>query len=111
MFQVWESSRIEAKSVHQYLRFAYIHGGEARDIICGIVRLTLRALESGMSASDPPDVKKRKLRAAVLRWHPDKWSPAVSQFPPAEQPVLLSRVKDVTQRILEEKRQFCRDVF
>lgn len=68
------------------------------------------ATVSGMSASDPADVKKRKLRAAVLRWHPDKWSPALQHFPAADQPVLLNRVKDVTQRILEEKRRFCQDV-
>ncbi|CAE7458756.1 Pdk3 [Symbiodinium sp. CCMP2592] len=57
----------------------------------------------------PADDMARKVLVKVLRWHPDKWSPAVQRFPLAEQPVLLSRVKDVTQRILEEKRRFCRD--
>eukprot|EP00439_Symbiodinium_sp_Y106_P027157 s1126_g3.t1 len=43
MFQVWESSRIEAKSVHQYLRFAYIHGP-----VC--LRATPRTLRSASCA-------------------------------------------------------------
>ncbi|OLQ15420.1 [Pyruvate dehydrogenase (acetyl-transferring)] kinase isozyme 3, mitochondrial [Symbiodinium microadriaticum] len=40
----------------------------------------------------PADCTARNVLLKVLRWHPDKWSPAVQRFPAAEQPVLLSRV-------------------
>jgi len=61
---------------------------------------------SGAGAADTPAEKKKKLRAALMRWHPDKWAPILEQVAEAERPQVMERVKEVTQRILEEKKRF-----
>mmetsp|Transcript_17317 Transcript_17317/g.30373 ORF Transcript_17317/g.30373 Transcript_17317/m.30373 type:complete len:304 (-) Transcript_17317:267-1178(-) len=65
------------------------------------------ATVSGVAESDSAEQRKLKLRKAVLRWHPDKWGPALPRFSEADQPVLLERVKAITRRILEERQRFC----
>lgn len=58
---------------------------------------------AGIAPGDGPADKKRKLRAALLRWHPDKWHTYLEKVVPNEREDVLSRVKDVTLRLLEEK--------
>ena len=59
---------------------------------------------SGTSSSDTPAEAKKKLRTALLRWHPDKWAPILEHVAPADRAEVISRVKLVTQRLLEEKK-------
>ncbi|CAE8598915.1 unnamed protein product, partial [Polarella glacialis] len=63
------------------------------------------ATVSGASRSEPREVRKSKLRNAVLRWHPDKWGPVLEHFDELERAPLLERVKEVTRRILDEWKQ------
>lgn len=59
---------------------------------------------SGIDYRDSKADQKKKLRDALLRWHPDKWSPILVKVREADQPHVLERVKEVTQRILAEKQ-------
>lgn len=61
---------------------------------------------SGATAGDTPEERKRKLRTALVRWHPDKWSGLLGRVADSDRPQVMERVKEVTQRILEEKRVF-----
>lgn len=61
---------------------------------------------SGVELHDASVERKRKLRAALLRWHPDKWAPLFSQVREADKAEVTERVKEVTRRILAEKEQF-----
>eukprot|EP00930_Biecheleria_cincta_P098045 TRINITY_DN89730_c0_g1_i1.p1 TRINITY_DN89730_c0_g1~~TRINITY_DN89730_c0_g1_i1.p1 ORF type:complete len:461 (-),score=98.77 TRINITY_DN89730_c0_g1_i1:181-1563(-) len=61
---------------------------------------------SGAAAGDDPAEKKRKLRSALVRWHPDKWAPILEQVVESERAQVMEQVKQVTQRILEEKKRF-----
>lgn len=61
---------------------------------------------SGASAGDDPAEKKKKLRSALMRWHPDKWAPILEQVVESERAQVMDQVKHVTQRILEEKKRF-----
>lgn len=58
---------------------------------------------SGIRGQDSKAEQKRKLRDALLRWHPDKWAPILAQVREADRPPVLEKVKEVTQRILAEK--------
>jgi len=58
---------------------------------------------SGTTSSDKPADAKKKLRTALLRWHPDKWAPILERVVEADRSEVLARVKQVTQRLLEEK--------
>eukprot|EP00930_Biecheleria_cincta_P075540 TRINITY_DN6270_c0_g1_i3.p1 TRINITY_DN6270_c0_g1~~TRINITY_DN6270_c0_g1_i3.p1 ORF type:complete len:300 (+),score=78.41 TRINITY_DN6270_c0_g1_i3:37-936(+) len=53
----------------------------------------LPATVSEVSSADSLDERKRKLRKAVLRWHPDKWGPAIPLFSEAERAEVLERVR------------------
>lgn len=64
--------------------------------------LTLPSV-SGISAQDTMTEQKKKLRDALLRWHPDKWARILEKVKEAEKPRMLERVKEVTLRILAEK--------
>lgn len=66
----------------------------------------LPATVSEVSSADSLDERKRKLRKAVLRWHPDKWGRAIPLFGEAERAEVLERVKAVTRRILAEKQKY-----
>lgn len=59
----------------------------------------------GIGAFDAPKDQKRKLRAAVLRWHPDKWGPILEKTREAERKDVMERVKEVTRMILQEKKR------
>eukprot|EP00439_Symbiodinium_sp_Y106_P070514 s580_g12.t1 len=61
---------------------------------------------SGVLASDATADIKKKLRTALIRWHPDKWAPILEHVVEAQRGDVLSRVKEVTQRLLEEKKMF-----
>lgn len=58
---------------------------------------------SGIEPCDDPGQRKRKLRAALLRWHPDKWAPILERIAEAEQPNVLAKVEEVTRRIIDER--------
>ena len=58
---------------------------------------------SGISGDTAAEAKK-KLRTALLRWHPDKWAPILEHVAEADRAEVIARVKLVTQRLLEEKR-------
>jgi len=61
---------------------------------------------SGVEVCDDHSEQKKKLRAALVRWHPDKWSPILDKVKESEKAKVMERVKEVTQRILEEKKRF-----
>lgn len=60
---------------------------------------------AGITDSDSGSDKKKKLRAALVRWHPDKWGRIIDSVSKDEQPLVMERVKEVTQRILDEKKR------
>lgn len=60
---------------------------------------------SGSDSQDSDAERKRKLRAALLRWHPDKWAPLLEQVREADKAVVLEKVKEVTRRLLAEKER------
>jgi len=57
----------------------------------------------GVVEDDSPGVAKRKLTAALRRWHPDKWKRILDHVPQAEQQMVMERVKSVAQNLLDEK--------
>lgn len=59
---------------------------------------------SGIVAGDAKAEKKQKLKAAVLRWHPDKWAPVLSAVRDQERAEVIQKVQEVTRRILDEKK-------
>lgn len=61
---------------------------------------------SGIADSDSAAEKKKKLRAALMRWHPDKWGRIIDSVSKDEQSLVMERVKEVTQRILDEKNRY-----
>eukprot|EP01065_Artemidia_motanka_P020439 TRINITY_DN24471_c0_g1_i1.p1 TRINITY_DN24471_c0_g1~~TRINITY_DN24471_c0_g1_i1.p1 ORF type:complete len:361 (+),score=113.18 TRINITY_DN24471_c0_g1_i1:57-1139(+) len=59
---------------------------------------------SGVDAADSAGAKKKKLFAALRRWHPDRWAGLLGRAPEGrDRQLLAERVKEVTQRILREK--------
>lgn len=60
---------------------------------------------SGTISSDTAAEAKKKLRTALLRWHPDKWAPILEHVAEADRAEVIARVKLVTQRLLEEKQR------
>eukprot|EP00747_Dinoflagellata_sp_TGD_P223156 gnl/TRDRNA2_/TRDRNA2_94781_c0_seq1.p1 gnl/TRDRNA2_/TRDRNA2_94781_c0~~gnl/TRDRNA2_/TRDRNA2_94781_c0_seq1.p1 ORF type:complete len:416 (-),score=52.12 gnl/TRDRNA2_/TRDRNA2_94781_c0_seq1:13-1260(-) len=61
---------------------------------------------SGIVSQDGAGERKRKFRAALLRWHPDKWGPLLSRVIEADRSRVTERVKEVTRRILAERETF-----
>mmetsp|Transcript_47992 Transcript_47992/g.133884 ORF Transcript_47992/g.133884 Transcript_47992/m.133884 type:complete len:326 (-) Transcript_47992:269-1246(-) len=61
---------------------------------------------SGILPTDKSKDRKRKLREAVLRWHPDKWMPILAHIREADRQEVMERVKAVTRRILDERKRF-----
>jgi len=60
---------------------------------------------SGVSAGESLDVRKRKLRAALIRWHPDKWSKLLDCIHESDRTKVVEKVKEVTRRIIDEKKR------
>lgn len=60
----------------------------------------------GIEAADGPKERKQKFRAAVLRWHPDKWAPVLARVKAEEKQQVVEQVQAVTRRILEERKKF-----
>lgn len=58
---------------------------------------------TGIAPGDATVTAKRKLAAALRRWHPDKWRRILNCVPEAEQERVMQRVKSIAQRLLEEK--------
>lgn len=61
---------------------------------------------SGASTSDSTAECKKKLRGALLRWHPDKWTPILNLVAEVDKAKVTEEVKEVTRRILAEKERF-----
>lgn len=61
---------------------------------------------SGASPSDATGERKKKLRSALLRWHPDKWAPLMDRVREADRALVTQQVKEVTRRIIGEKERF-----
>lgn len=61
---------------------------------------------SGVSTSDALDVRKRKLKAALVRWHPDKWGKLMDLIHESDRTKVVEKVKEVTRRIIEEKKRY-----
>merc|ERR1712232_798260 len=61
---------------------------------------------SGAADHDSGPERKRKLRTALLRWHPDKWAPLLGRIRDVDKAEVTERVKEVTRRILAEKERF-----
>merc|ERR1711862_33004 len=55
---------------------------------------------SGVSADESPDVQKQKLRAALVRWHPDKWGNLLESIQEGDRKQVVEKVKEVTRRII-----------
>mmetsp|Transcript_20703 Transcript_20703/g.40479 ORF Transcript_20703/g.40479 Transcript_20703/m.40479 type:complete len:213 (+) Transcript_20703:641-1279(+) len=58
---------------------------------------------TGVHPGDQPVEAKRRLAAALRRWHPDKWRRILDRVPEAEQARVMERVKTIAQRLLDEK--------
>lgn len=61
---------------------------------------------SGVESKESLDVRKRKLRAALVRWHPDKWGKLMECIHEADRGQVVERVKEVTRRIITEKKMY-----
>jgi len=57
----------------------------------------------GVMPGDSSATVKQKLAGALRRWHPDKWRRILDRVPEAEQARVMERVKNVAQRLLDEK--------
>lgn len=60
---------------------------------------------SGAATTDAPAERKKKLRGALLRWHPDKWAPLFARVKEADKVKVTEQIKEVTRRILDEKER------
>lgn len=61
---------------------------------------------SGACGTHDAAERKRKLRTALVRWHPDKWGVIFGLIHEDDKQIVMEKVKDVTRRIIEEKRVF-----
>lgn len=61
---------------------------------------------SGAGPSEEPAARKKKLRNALLRWHPDKCERWMARVKEADRKKVTERVKEVTRLILKEKERF-----
>lgn len=58
---------------------------------------------TGVTGDDSAGVAKRKLAAALRRWHPDKWRRILDHVIESDQKPVMERVKVVAQQLLDEK--------
>eukprot|EP00927_Polykrikos_kofoidii_P073234 TRINITY_DN69295_c0_g1_i1.p1 TRINITY_DN69295_c0_g1~~TRINITY_DN69295_c0_g1_i1.p1 ORF type:complete len:431 (+),score=76.76 TRINITY_DN69295_c0_g1_i1:32-1324(+) len=61
---------------------------------------------SGVQEGDDGPARKKKLRTALLRWHPDKWAPILERVRESDRARVTEQVKEVTRRILVEKDRY-----
>jgi hypothetical protein len=59
---------------------------------------------SGIELVDGPAERKKKLRASLIRWHPDKWGRIFDLVHNNDIHLVMEQVKEVTRRIIEERR-------
>jgi hypothetical protein len=60
---------------------------------------------SGVGTNESLEMRKRKLRAALVRWHPDKWAKVLDCIHESDRAQVVDKVKEVTRRIIEEKKR------
>mmetsp|Transcript_18282 Transcript_18282/g.39406 ORF Transcript_18282/g.39406 Transcript_18282/m.39406 type:complete len:333 (+) Transcript_18282:158-1156(+) len=58
---------------------------------------------SGIHTGDAEPDRKKKLKAAVLRWHPDKWSPILELVVETDRKAVVEKAQEVARRILDER--------
>jgi hypothetical protein len=61
---------------------------------------------SGVGTNESLEMRKRKLRAALVRWHPDKWAKVLDCIHESDRAQVVDKVKEVTRRIIEEKKRY-----
>lgn len=64
------------------------------------------ATVSGVSACESLAARKTKLRAALKRWHPDKWSKLLDCIHESDRAKVVEKVKEVTRKIIDEKKRY-----
>jgi len=89
--EAWKSFETSAMASSQSLRYADVPWPSESFAV------------SGIDASDGASERKKKLRSALLRWHPDKWGPLLERVVEADKPRVMEQVKEITRRILTEK--------
>ena len=47
--------------------------------------------------------RKKLLRKALLRWHPDKWAGVMGRVREGELEAFAERLREITQRLVEQK--------
>jgi hypothetical protein len=72
------------------------------DVPWPISLVTVSGVHSGESLQE----RKKKLRAALVRWHPDKWSKLLDAIHECDRAKVVEKVKEVTRRIIEEKKRY-----
>jgi len=58
---------------------------------------------AGVVVGDSAAERKKKLRSALLRWHPDKWAPILDLVREGDKGRVMESVKTMTLRILAER--------
>lgn len=61
---------------------------------------------SGVSAGDNAAERKKMLRAALVRWHPDKWGSIFALVCEEDSQIVMEKVKEVTRRIIDERKLY-----
>jgi hypothetical protein len=59
--------------------------------------------EKGLLRGGDAGERKKLLRKALLRWHPDKWMVVIGKLPDAEKSALGERLSTITQEIVRQK--------
>jgi len=95
-----------------YQRFETIVLPKAKDATLSLSILPLPPTQPALvsmtildSSSSSYDERKRKIRLALLRWHPDKATSFAHKFVPQDRDLLVSTSAEITRRILIEKKQ------
>ena len=59
--------------------------------------------EAGLVRGGDASQRKKLLRKALLRWHPDKWAKVTGKVREAELAPLGERLREITQALVEQK--------
>jgi hypothetical protein len=90
-----------------WARFEQRISGGARDLhLIDVPWPTSLTTVSGVTACETLAERKRKLRAALVRWHPDKWSKILECIHENDRAKVVEKIKEVTRRIIEEKKRY-----
>lgn len=90
-----------------WTRFEQRVSGGARDLnLIDVPWPTSLVTVSGVSADERLEERKKKLRAALVRWHPDKWCKLLESINECDRAKVIEKVKEVTRRIIEEKKRY-----